>query len=793
MKKITLLLAFFLTTMLSFGADMTGTYTVGTGGTYATLSAAVTDLNAANITGNVVLEIVSDITEPANIGLGVNTNGYSITIRPNTDADRTITFSSTTDNTGPSGHFVIGNPSPTVTWTDALTIATNNVTIDGFASGFTTKRLKLTNSSASTANARLITVVGACQNTLIKNCILENKSTSATSPVCIVAVARQTTGIDVAPINLTIDNNTLTAVGGIVSMGMRLTNSGTPTSRISGFVFKNNIVTARRRLLEINYTNGAEIFKNEFTTAPNGAAGTVTYGLWTSTGVIGTIKIYENKFLKATSEETTANGHRVVSLASTATYEIYNNTFSGLDKTKASTVATNLVYLFYSGVAGKIYHNTFYMPALTDASSTGYHAAIQLSGNTAEIKNNIFISDEPTHANTYFISAIPTPASDYNLFYLRQPHTGGKVVSTYVTLADYQAANPSKDRLSKSVNVNFADESNGNLHLAGASLNDVNLAAPLIATVTTDIDGNLRTALTYKGANQASDMTAVAKQFTVTVPKGTEKVYVAGDFTGKFWDIANPFQLIKTANLNEFTEILPCVNGVEYKYLCEKGDWDYQEGVFDNANPPLQGSNRTYNAADVVPLWYRVNKITLNATPTPQVTNLWVKGSWNGWATGIEMTQVTPPSPVKGIDEMEKVKSETNAVSYSVTLGGNPGDKFPANTEYKYYTNVVAPDNWEVGVDGLPISNRWAIAPVMNDVIPKFSITTDNATPTITARILRTYEGVQIELESTSTVEIYTTSGLLIDKVRTSGTYTKELNSGVYIIRIDGQATKFMK
>jgi hypothetical protein len=29
------------------------------------------------------------------------------------------------------------------------------------------------------------------------------------------------------------------------------------------------------------------------------------------------------------------------------------------------------------------------MPELTDPSSTGYYAAIQLSGNTAEIKNNI--------------------------------------------------------------------------------------------------------------------------------------------------------------------------------------------------------------------------------------------------------------------------------------------------------------------------------------------------------------------------------------------------------------------
>ena len=48
---------------------------------------------------------------------------------------------------------------------------------DGYSVGGTTKRLKFTNASASAANARLFTIVGACQNTVIKNCIFENKST----------------------------------------------------------------------------------------------------------------------------------------------------------------------------------------------------------------------------------------------------------------------------------------------------------------------------------------------------------------------------------------------------------------------------------------------------------------------------------------------------------------------------------------------------------------------------------------------------------------------------------------
>jgi hypothetical protein len=311
--------------------------------------------------------------------------------------------------------------------------------------------------------------------------------------------------MDVAPTNLTIENNTLTGLGSVASMGMRITNSstGTVNSRLTGFVFKNNIVRAQRRLLEINYTTGGDIYNNEFTTSQSGAPGTVSYGVWTSTLVTGTINIYNNKFPQSTTQENTAFGHRVVSLSSGATYNIYNNTFSGMDKTAASTVALNLTYLFYSGVGGKIYNNTFYMPALTDASSTGYYSCIQLSGNTAEIKNNIFISDEPTHAKPYFISAVPTPASDYNDFYLRQSNVNAKVVSTYATLATYQAANPTKDVHSKSVDVTFAGATD--LHLAESYkiTPDFNLTGTPIATVTTDIDGQIRSSsFPYMGADE---------------------------------------------------------------------------------------------------------------------------------------------------------------------------------------------------------------------------------------------------------------------------------------------------
>lgn len=347
---------------------MSGTYKVGTGETdpnFTSLKAACDALNTNGVAGDVILEITSDLTENVNVGLGVNTNGYSITIRPDQDADRTITFTKLADNTSPTGHFVIGylGDGLTSAWSDANTIATSNVTIDGYAEGGSTRRLTFTNTNASHTNARVIVVVGACENTVIKNCIINNLTTHTGSPFCVGAVVRKGTSIEVAPKNLTVENNIMTALGNNVAMGMRITNSGTLTTGypvvLTGLVIKNNIITAQRRLIEINYTSGGDIYSNEFKTQATGSAGTITYGLWTSTGVSGTINIYNNKFTQAFTEETTANGHRVISLASGATYNVYNNMFAGLDKTKPSTAALNLVYLFYSGVSGKIYNIPF--------------------------------------------------------------------------------------------------------------------------------------------------------------------------------------------------------------------------------------------------------------------------------------------------------------------------------------------------------------------------------------------------------------------------------------------------
>jgi len=59
--------------------------------------------------------------------------------------------------------------------------------------------------------------------------------------------------------------------------------------------------------------------------------------------------------------------------------------------------------------------------------------------------------------------------------------------------------------------------------------------------------------------------------------------------------------------------------------------------------------------------------------------------------------------------------------------------------------------------------------------------------------IIRTTTGVEINLDGEAMIELYSINGMLIEKTNANGSYSRDLNKGVYIIRINGKATKFVK
>jgi hypothetical protein len=527
--------------------------------------------------------------------------------------------------------------------------------------------------------------------------------------------------------------------------------------------------------------------------ATNTADGVEAYGIFFETINTGISTIEKNKIYGITTASTSTNANIIGVYISNGLTNTQNNMIalgSGL------TTAINMSGIRKSNTkANNFYHNTVVLSGseVGVAGTTNTFAFLKTGSPTSPavdvVQNNILINNRSNASgNTqkhYVINVEGTGAltSDNNNLYANGTGSIFGIVgispstTEYSTLAAWKTGT-SKDAASVSKEVELTSTSD--LSLTGTSINDAELGAPLLATVSTDISGvTTRKTITYMGAYEASDLTVAAptKVFTVTVPNGTSKVYVTGNFTGKNLNITNPYELTATANPNEFTGTFACANDITYKYLCEKGDLDYQEAIYQGGGDPIKLTNRTYNAADVVPIWFRVNKITLNASFATNVPNtLFVKGSFNGWASGVEMTK--------------------SGSTFSTILGGNVGDKYPANTLYKYYTNDEVNDNWECNAGGSVKDNRWSVAPVMNDEIARFTLQTTtgnskNAEQMV--RIIPTVLGVQAIFVGEANIELFTINGLLIEKTIASGSYTRNLVQGAYIIRINGKATKFIK
>ncbi|HOH56057.1 MAG TPA: T9SS type A sorting domain-containing protein, partial [Paludibacteraceae bacterium] len=85
--------------------------------------------------------------------------------------------------------------------------------------------------------------------------------------------------------------------------------------------------------------------------------------------------------------------------------------------------------------------------------------------------------------------------------------------------------------------------------------------------------------------------------------------------------------------------------------------------------------------------------------------------------------------------------------------------------------------------------------PVMNDTIQRFTtrLVTETEVPALAPRLMRTTTGIRVELTEPANIELYNINGSLIEKTKATGTYTRDLNNGIYIIRINGKSTKFVK
>ena len=287
-----------------------GASTVGVSGDYATLAEAANDFNglAGGCTGDWTLTVISDLTEPDNVGFGNSTNGYTVTLKSDESEMRTITFTATAVHATYRGHLVIGvndlNGTPIIQKTDKFVI-------DGGAS----KQLTLTNTSASIAYSAIIIYYGDCDNGQVKNCVIANLSTNAGANSC--------TGIDfiaagtfLIPNDYRVEGCVISALTGNVASGIQASGTATAGLAQTGAVITGNTIAAKRYGIFLALNAGGEISNNEIK-IQDGTASALCLGIYHSNcnSLFGwTMDIVNNKFTEMTSLNNAAGDYGLIGM-----------------------------------------------------------------------------------------------------------------------------------------------------------------------------------------------------------------------------------------------------------------------------------------------------------------------------------------------------------------------------------------------------------------------------------------------------------------------------------------------
>lgn len=189
--------------------------------------------------------------------------------------------------------------------------------------------------------------------------------------------------------------------------------------------------------------------------------------------------------------------------------------------------------------------------------------------------------------------------------------------------------------------------------------------------------------IAVKSNGDGAAATATAKYeiikltYTVTVPEGTEKCYIAGDMnTWTFTEMENQGNNVFTLT------IIGATKEHGYKYACGN-EWKYVEKTADGN----EVSNRSYTANDKVLAWN-----------DPLATNLYLRGEMNEWGT------------------TDRFKKETEEAATAIVIVA-----LEANTTYEF---KVASADWSEGYSSTTAFTATSTQTLSTDVQDNAKLTT---------------------------------------------------------------------
>ncbi|MGA9997225.1 MAG: hypothetical protein WBP93_17535 [Pyrinomonadaceae bacterium] len=482
-----------------------GTYTVGTGGTYTNLTAAMADLSGKLITGPIVYSLLATYTSAGEtFPIVVPRNGGSnasntITIKPASGVTATISGTSTS----------------------MLRINDSYVTIDGSNTvGGTTRDLTIQNNSNAINTAAIWvssqgTSAGAT-NVTLKNMNIRSNGGGASATTTIFGIFAGGTAVGTNGDNndfLTIQNNSIdTAAEAIavralnvlngVAYGLNINNNLIGSSTPANFVTFRGIEIIGA---VVPYITKNEIFNQQTTTVANNIAGielgsTVYYA-----------QVTRNKVHDIVNNEPTQWGAFGISISTSTNNfgnSIINNAIWSISSFgfSTSTVSFDPVGIHITGGAGhKVYFNSVNMTGTKSvASNSAAFAADSTTDQGLDLRDNVFANAITGPAGSKAYASFVTTATafgtsanigfgtiNYNDYYSTGTGNVANFLNFYgvdhTTLTAWRSSTQN-DVNSLSVDPQFISASN--LDLPGAS--PMVGAGQTIAGVTFDILGRGR-------------------------------------------------------------------------------------------------------------------------------------------------------------------------------------------------------------------------------------------------------------------------------------------------------------
>ena len=538
---------------LNISPPLSGSYTVGSGGNFPSLtnSSGVFDaLNNGGVSGNITINIIADLSgETGAVALNGNAGGFSVLIKPSGGA-RTITGSN-------ASALIKLNDADQVTINGSVTGATAASCLIGGDATLRQLTIQNTNAGTSACVLAISGVVNGAQNNVIKNVNIIGQDPLTT--LLGISVGGATPGLaGLDNDNTRIENCSVKrTIFGIYAAGVSATNQNT------GTIITQNDMTAlstdrvRRVGMVIFNDNGAQISynsvggmdTNESADAIGIAVGTLNVDATTvAGGGVNNALVTNNKINGINSNS--ATGFSAVGIAvagiSGGFNTIRNNMITGVISNATSPDLP--AGIFVAGVTGsdtKVYHNSVSMTGnrgTTVAQMPSYGIAITGADPIVELRNNIFYNtQEPGSggANTkaYSIgvatSTFANLNSNYNDFYASGTQPGFFRSGSLNEAAGTDYATRALWATATGRDANSAEQ----LPTFVSNLNDLHLTTKIsgisgtpLPSVTSDFDCQTRsTVLPDVGADEFSVISIATGLWTTPATWNVNRAPVIGD------------------------------------------------------------------------------------------------------------------------------------------------------------------------------------------------------------------------------------------------------------------------